>query len=144
LTPTTTANTRDVRVAVNLYEGDGAPLGFQRRAILTIVDIDPADPRLVDDFQGAHPFIYQSGDVELSITTLMSGDAAAVPGQWAYEDVLTFEYDGEASFGRVFAQGQDWSDYDGVSFWFYGQNSGDTFTFQLRENMAATTADVDP
>jgi beta-glucanase (GH16 family) len=137
-------HTRDVRVAVNLYEGDGAPLGFQRRAILTIVDIDPADPRLIDDFQGAHPFIYQSGDVELSITTLMSGDAAAVPGQWAYEDVLTFEFDGDASFGRVFAQGQDWSDYDGVSFWFYGQNSGDAFTFQLRENMAATTAEVDP
>ena len=137
-------HTRDVRVAVNLYEGDGAPLGFQRRAILTIVDIDPADPRLVDDFQAAHPFIYQSGDVELSITTLTGDSPLAVPGQWDYEDVLTFEFDGAASFGRVFAQGQDWSDYDGVSFWFYGQNSGDTFTFQLRENMAATTAEVDP
>jgi hypothetical protein len=67
-----------------------------------------------------------------------------VPGQWAYEDVLTVEYDGATSFGRVFAQGQDWSDYDGLSFWFYGQNSGDIFTFQLRENMAATTADVAP
>ncbi len=137
-------HTRDVRVAVNLYEGDGAPLGFQRRAILTVVDIDPADPRLVDNFQEAHPFIYQSGDVDLSITTLTDDNPAAVPGQWAYEDVLTVAYDGAASFGRVFAQGQDWSAYDGISFWFYGQNSGDTFTFQLRQNMAATTAEVDP
>ncbi len=136
--------TREFRVAVNLYEGDGAPLGFQRRAILTVIDIDPADPRLVDDFQAAHPFIYQEGMVDLSITTLTDDNPLAVPGQWAYEDVLTVEYDGEASFGRVFSQGQDWSAYDGLSFWFYGQNSGDTYTVQLRENMAATTANVDP
>jgi len=136
-------HTRDVRLAVNLYEGD-VPLGFQRRAILTIVDSDPANPRLVDDFEGAHPFIYQEGAVELSITTLMASDATAVPGQMAYEDVLTVEYDGAASFGRVFSQGQDWSAYEGLSFWFYGQNSGETFTFQLRDNMAAATADVDP
>jgi beta-glucanase (GH16 family) len=136
-------HTRDVRVAVNLYEAD-VPLGFQRRAILTIVDIDPANPRLVDDFQAAHPFIYQSGDLALSITTLTDASPLAVPGQWAYEDVLTVAYDGAASFGRVFAQGQDWSDYDGLSFWFYGRNSGETITFQLRENMAETTAEVDP
>ena len=137
-------HTRDIRVAVNLYEGDGAPLGFQRRAILTVIDIDPADPRLVDDFQAAHPFIYQEGMVDLSITTLTDDSPAAVPGQWAYEDVLTVEYDGPASFGRVFAEGQDWSAYDGLSFWFYGQNSGDSYTVQLRENMAATTAEIDP
>ena len=137
-------HTRDVRVAVNLYEGDGAPLGFQRRAILTIVDIDPANPALMDDFEGYHPFIYQEGGVDLSITTLMAGDPLAVPGQLDYEDVLTVVVDGAASFSRVFAQGQDWSTFDGLRFWFYGQNSGETITFQLRENMAATTAEVDP
>ena len=137
-------HTRDVRVAVNLYEGDGAPLGFQRRAILTIVDIDPANPALMDDFEGYHPFIYQEGGVDLSITTLMAGDPLAVPGQLDYEDVLTVVVDGAASFSRVFAQGQDWSAFDGLRFWFYGQNSGETITFQLRENMAATTAEVDP
>jgi len=136
-------HTRDVRVAVNLYEGN-APLGFQRRAILTIVDIDPADPTLIDDFEGYHPFIYQEGAVELSITTLMAGDALAVPGQLTYEDVLTVDVDGAASFSRVFAQGQDWSAYDGLSLWFYGQNSGETITLQLRENMTATTAQVAP
>jgi beta-glucanase (GH16 family) len=137
-------HTRDTRVAVNLYEGAGAPLGFQRRSVLTIVDTDAADPRLVDDFQGGHPFIYQNGAVDLSITTLMEGDGAAVPGQMAYEDVLTVEYDGPASVSRIFSQGQDWSGNAGVSFWFFGQNSGDTMTYQLRDNMAATTADVDP
>jgi beta-glucanase (GH16 family) len=137
-------HTRDVRVTVNLYEGTGAPLGFQRRSVLTIKDIDPADPRLVDDFQGAHPFIYQDGNVELSITTLMDSEATAVPGQMAYEDVLTIEHDGASSFSRVFSQGQDWSDSQGLSFWFYGQNSGETITYELRDNMAATTAEVAP
>jgi beta-glucanase (GH16 family) len=136
-------HTRNVNVAVNLHE-DNTPLGFQRRAILTIVDIDPADPTLVDDFEGYHPFIYQEGGVDLSITTLMDSDALAVPGQLAYEDVLTLDVDGAASFSRVFSQAQDWSAYDGLSFWFYGQDSGETITLQLRENMAATTAEVDP
>ena len=137
-------HTRDVRVTVNLYEGSGAPLGFQRRAVLTIVDTDPADPRLVDDFQGAHPFIYQTGNVELSITTLLQGSGTAVPGQMAYEDVLTVEYDGASSFSRIFSQGQDWSGYEGLSVWVYGQNSGETITYELRDNMAATTAEVNP
>ncbi len=136
-------HTRDVRVAVNLYEGN-TPLGFQRRAVLTIVDIDPADPTLVDDFEGYHPFIYQEGSVDLSITTLQSSDPLAVPGQLAYEDVLTVDVDGAASFSRVFSQGQDWSAHDGLSFWFYGQNSGETIALQLRENMTLTTEEVDP
>ena len=137
-------HTRDVRVAVNLYEGTNAPLGFQRRSVLTIVDTDPADPRLVDDFQGAHPFIYQDGTVELSITTLMAGSGTAVPGQMAYEDVLTVEYNGASSFSRIFSQGQDWSAYEGLSVWVHGQNSGETITYELRDNMAATTAEVAP
>jgi beta-glucanase (GH16 family) len=137
-------HTRDTRVAVNLYEGTGAPLGFQRRSVLTIVDTDPADSGLVDDFQGAHPFIHQEGAADLSITTLTAGDPLAVPGQGAYEDVLTVDYDGPSAFSRSFSQGQDWSGHDGVSFWFYGQNSGATINYQLHDNMAATTAEVDP
>jgi beta-glucanase (GH16 family) len=136
-------HTRETRVAVNLHEVD-APLGFQRRSVLTIEDIDPADPRLVDDFQGYHPFIYQDGTVDLSITTLMDTDDAALPGQMAYEDVLTVEYDGASSFSRIFSQGQDWSSYEGLSVWVYGQNSGETLTYELRDNMAATTAEVAP
>ncbi len=136
-------HTRDVRVAVNLYEGN-APLGFQRRALLTIVDIDSADSMLIDDFEGYHPFIYQTGAVTLTSITVQDSDALAVPGQLAYEDVLKVEVDGAASFSRVFSQGQDWSASDGLSVWFYGQNSGETITLELRENMTATTAQVAP
>ena len=136
-------HTRDVGVAVNLYQGN-TPLGFQRRAVLTIVDLDDPDPTLIDDFEGYHPFIYQEGDVTLTSITVQSSDALAVPGQLAYEDVLAIEVDGEASFSRVFSQAQDWSAYDGLRFWFYGQNSGESITLQLRENMTATTSQVDP
>lgn len=136
-------HTRDQNVVVNLYEGT-APLGFQRRSVLTIVDLDPADPRLVDDFEGAHPFINQTGNVDLSITTLMAGGGTAVPGQLDYEDVLTVEHTGPASFDRIFSTGQDWSGYEGLSFWYYGQNSGHTMTVELKDNMASTTAEVAP
>ncbi|MCB0033982.1 MAG: CIA30 family protein, partial [Anaerolineales bacterium] len=135
--------TRDTRVTVNLYQND-VELGFQRRAVLTIVDTDMVDPSLVDDFEGYHPYINQEGTLTLTIDTLMESDAMARPGQAPYEDVLTVEYDGETSFNRIFSQGQDWSGYDGVSLWVYGQNSGDTFTYTLHDNMTATTATVDP
>jgi beta-glucanase (GH16 family) len=137
-------HTRNTRVAVNLYEGTGAPLGFQRRSILTIVDVDPAAASLVDDFEGYHPFVYQDGNVELSITTLMAGQQMALPEQMTEEDVLTIAHGGASSFSRIFSEGQDWSGYEGLSFWFYGQNSGETITYQLRDNMAATTAEVNP
>jgi uncharacterized repeat protein (TIGR01451 family) len=141
--------TRDNTVAVVLYEGT-APLGFQRRAVLTINNLDAFDPALIDDFEGYHPFIYTDGNVDLSVTTLLDSDPLALPGQFPYEDVLTVDFDTQetavapASFERIFSQGQDWSSYDGLSFWYYGNNSGDTFTMQIRDNMTATTAMVDP
>jgi beta-glucanase (GH16 family) len=139
-------HTGDKRVAINLYE-NSVPLGFQRRTILTIVDTDPADPRLVDDFEGFHPFVNVTGDVDLSITTIMDSETTAVPGQPAYEDVLTVDFDTTstpASFDRIFSQGQDWSSYDGLSLWYYGSNSGEEITLQLKDNMITTTGYVDP
>jgi len=55
-----------------------------------------------------------------------------------------FTYDGQpitahdegASFGRDFASGRDWSPYDGLTFWYYGQNTGDVITLDLLDNRA--------
>jgi hypothetical protein len=33
--------------------------------------------------------------------------------------------------------GQDWSDSDGLSFWYYGQNSGKTIEVSWTNNQAA-------
>ena len=43
---------------------------------------------------------------------------------------------GEASFGRDFPIGQDWTRGEALSFWFYGTNSGDAVTLQLKDNRA--------
>jgi len=43
---------------------------------------------------------------------------------------------GEASFGRDFAIDQDWTRGEALSFWFYGTNSGDAITLQLKDNRA--------
>lgn len=43
---------------------------------------------------------------------------------------------GEASFGRDFTIGQDWTRGEALSFWFYGTNSGDAITLQLKDNRA--------
>ncbi|MFN2141176.1 MAG: carbohydrate binding domain-containing protein [Candidatus Promineifilaceae bacterium] len=43
---------------------------------------------------------------------------------------------GEAGFGRDFPIGQDWTRGEALSFWFYGTNSGDAITLQLKDNRA--------
>ena len=53
-------------------------------------------------------------------------------------------YDGQAvtsvgtssSFGRDFAIGQDWTSNNGLDFWYYGQNTGDTVAVELLDNRA--------
>jgi beta-glucanase (GH16 family) len=43
---------------------------------------------------------------------------------------------GQASFGRDFPIGQDWTRAEALSFWFYGTNSGDAINLQLKDNRA--------
>ena len=72
----------------------------------------------------------------LSITELQTGTAMALPGQWTYEDVLTrrLRASQRASFTRTFPASQDWSGYNGLSFWYYGSNSGKAITVNLLDN----------
>jgi len=41
-----------------------------------------------------------------------------------------------ASFGREFAVGQDWTAADGLRFWYYGRGTGDTIAVQVLDNRA--------
>jgi beta-glucanase (GH16 family) len=45
-------------------------------------------------------------------------------------------HNGYAEFGRDFAGSQDWTLAEGLSFWFYGTGSGDTFKVQVKDNRA--------
>ena len=133
-------HTGDQQVMLNLRNPVGAEAGFRIRAMLLILDADQPIPTMIDDFQGFHRFA-AAGDVELSITELAAGTPMALPGQGAYEDVLTGVY-GPAggSFTRTFPVSEDWSGYNGLSFWYYGSNSGQPITLNVLDNQTTTTA----
>ena len=228
----------DKRVVLRLSNLMDVAPGFITQASALIIDNDPYDPYLLDDFErGA--YLWQADDaVTLETPEIASGDPLAIPGQGPYEQVLdvstpvvvdtviagnlcnngngvvpvailttdnfdattvdhttvrfgaaaethsnkkgvtrhTEDFDGDgkidlvfhfrvnetgyncdttetvlsgstyagqsivagsgASFGRDFAIGQDWTRGEALNFWFYGTNSGDAITVQLKDNRA--------
>jgi hypothetical protein len=134
----------DEGVMVNLYAPQGADFGFQRRALLTIVDNDAASTAAMDDFESAHAFI--GAGVTLSRTELAAGTPNALPGQGAFEQVLTARYDsaGASAKGivRAFTAPEDWSGDAGVSFWYYGSKTGSSIRFNLLDNQITQTQEV--
>ena len=70
----------------------------------------------------------------------------ALPGQGAYEDVLTGVYGpaGAAALRRTYPVSQDWSGYNGLRFWYYGSNSGKAISVDLLDNQTTTTAQTSP
>jgi beta-glucanase (GH16 family) len=63
-------------------------LGFLSQSVLVILDDDPPDPTLIDDFErGAYLWI-TDGDVTLATPEIAADDPLAVPGQGAYEHIL--------------------------------------------------------
>ncbi|MCB0159328.1 MAG: family 16 glycosylhydrolase, partial [Caldilineaceae bacterium] len=110
------------------------------QASAIIVDDDLVDPNLIDDFErGAYLWQADNG-ATLDAMEITAGDAMALPGQGAYENILTVtpaDAATPADFGRDFALGQDWSRGQALRFWYYGRNSGDTIGVTLKDNRAA-------
>ncbi len=133
----------DQQVMLNLTSVTNAAFGYRRRALLTITDTNAANPAMVDDFEGHHPF-QAEGRVRLTIRDIPAGSPLAVPGQGPYEQVLKISVPGPAeasstaSITRTFAAGQNWSGYGNLAFWFYGANSGVPVTVKLLDNQAPT------
>ncbi|MBW6474165.1 MAG: CIA30 family protein [Anaerolineaceae bacterium] len=117
----------DLGVVVSLFNPTGgAALGLPPIARLTIVDDESFDPNLIDDFE-TYPYLW-SIDNKATLTNLEipSGDALTLPGQGAYERVLEASQKngrGTYSFSWTFPIEQNWSNSDGINFWYYGQNS---------------------
>uniref|UniRef100_A0A7C1FGT9 Glycosyl hydrolase family protein n=1 Tax=Caldilinea aerophila TaxID=133453 RepID=A0A7C1FGT9_9CHLR len=133
---------------LNLHNPVNAELAIARRAMVTIVDDDPVDVGLIDDFEGWHPF-QTTGAVTLTTPFLLATDPNARPGQDRYEGVLQGTFDtrarsGPVSFHRTFAQPQDWSRYNGIGFWYYGSGQGQTVMVELLNNQALTTGQIPP
>jgi beta-glucanase (GH16 family) len=236
----------DKTVLLHLADPVGAPLGFISLARIDIEDDEPFDPLLIDDFERFPDLWDASDNVILSNPEIAAGDPLALPGQGAYEGVLSvtaplrvdidvkpgdsdgslcnsgkgvvpvallttddfdattvdhstvmlgdayethvnkktgvpqrhvedvdgdgdadlvfhfryaetglpcdpevvpfngWTFDGQpitaggadARFGRGFALDRDWSLSEGLTFWYYGQNTGDTLTVELLDNRA--------
>ena len=97
------------------------------------------DPKLLDDFEGSHPFT-TTGNVTLSTVEIAQGGAQALPGQGKYEQVMRATFNtaaGPAGFSRTYPVGQDWRDHNGLSLWYYGSNSGKRVTVELLDNRDA-------
>ncbi len=135
----------DEGVMVNLYDPQGADFGFQRRAKLTIADNDPPDAAGLDDFEAAQGFT-TLGNVTLSRTELAAGSPNALPEQGAFEQVLTVQYDNASAAANgivhTFTMPADWSPYKGLSFWYYGSNTGANIGVDLLDNQITKTQDL--
>lgn len=133
-----------------------ATLGIPDTATLIITDNDTApNAKVVDDYSGSvaqvmNPFGTaigfatwgsENGNVQLSNPTISSSDPLALPGQTGDKSILKVDYNigSWGGFTHAFADGndwvsQDWSRYDGVSFWLYGNNTGGVIQAEIFDN----------
>lgn len=129
---------------VVLANPTGAVLGIQSRAILSIRDNESVDGAILHDMSEYPPFVSSEG-VTLSTVEVAADSELALPGQGEFENVLQIAYAADQAPPTVscsFGEAQDWSANTGLSFWFYGNNSGETITVALLDNQALTTADL--
>ncbi|MGB1252666.1 MAG: carbohydrate binding domain-containing protein [Candidatus Promineifilaceae bacterium] len=145
LTVATTADTDielDETVMLSLTNTNGVAVGTGS-AVLTITNDDAPDNSCayvsVADFEGGLPadwFVYSfNGSSIVSSTVVLSDTSSmAVPGQVGNNEVLslTTSLAGQwGGFGAVPSKA-DWSIMEGVTFWFYGTNSGETHEFEIQ------------
>ncbi len=119
----------------------GAALGTPPVARVSILDNEAYDPTLLDDFETPPYLLNATPNIALNTRTIKAGDSLALPDQGAYEGVLDVTRKGPGVLPGLlshrFAQGQDWSSGQGISFWFYGNNTGRMITANLYDNQAA-------
>jgi beta-glucanase (GH16 family) len=94
---------------------------------------NPPRPLIDVDRDGDRDLVlfFQCGD------TGLPRDPDVVPFNGQTFDGKWFSAGGaNASFVRSFAASTDWSTSDGLRFWYYGRNTGDTLDVQLLDNRA--------
>ncbi|HNT26174.1 MAG TPA: family 16 glycosylhydrolase, partial [Anaerolineales bacterium] len=132
----------DQIVELRLSDPVSVTLGAVDQVDLTIQDNDPFDPMLVEDFE-TYPYLFSTwGQASLTTTEVVSGSDMALPGQWWYENILQASTEAAgvnsnppgSGFGTTFAQSADWSAADGLGFWYYGENTGNTITVTIEDN----------
>lgn len=130
---------KTVQVALSNVTGEPAALSpFARFASITIEDDDARDPALLEDFE-TDPGLWRTDNASIEAIRVTADDDLAYPGQAADEGigrVVVGDGDGPAAVRRDYAQPQDWSGQDGLTFWYRGTGSGDPVTVTLRDDDA--------
>ena len=117
-------HTGDLRALALLDGPRAAALGFQRRMVVLIIDDDPFDPDLVEDF-GDGPGAFEGGaGTTLRTPELLAGSENARPDQDPFERVLALEWEEAGAVTARFAQPLDASHAEGIAFWYHGDGSG--------------------
>ncbi len=123
--------------------------------MLTIMDNDvPLDVQLIDDFESGLPYGRNAFNTEIGFVSWGSNSAdmpvlatttiiTSVPGSTPTNTVLSADYNITAwgGFNHSFSENgewvsQDWSAYDGLRFWLYGNNTGGTIQVEIFDNQA--------
>jgi len=116
--------------------------------VTTVVDFEgmEAVPNGLDSFNNGIGFVtWQDGggEVALSLATIEADDPMALAGQEGPNTVLKFDHNINqwGGFSHVFTNeavtdwvSQDWRSYEGIYFWFHGNNTGEMIQFEVFDN----------
>ena len=118
-------------------------LAFAAGSVMAIEQASPSTVQalpVIADFEDGVPdgwFVY--GDwgniaVEFETPVISDADPMAIPGQVGANGVLsgTVDVPTWGGFGAGLTPVQNWSDYDALSLWFYGEDSGNVFTVEIQ------------
>ena len=137
----------DRGVVVELSEPRGADVRLGRPPVtrLQVVDDEAQDPSLVEDFERFPHQWSARGGTTLGNPEIASGEALAVPGQDTYEQVLSARRSGagDVALARKFPMSADWSGSGGLTFWYYGRDTGQDIRLQVH-NARSQPTDGDP
>ena len=117
-------HTGDLRARAVLDSPLGVALGFQRRALVLIVDGDPFDPDLLAEFGDGPELFEASPGTAVRARELLADSAEARPGQARFEGVLEFSWEDRGEVRAHFGQALDVSHAAGLEFWYFGDGSG--------------------
>ena len=144
--PTSLAGpTKTFQVALANASPAGVVIGPRSKTTVSILN-NNAPPNngavsTIDDFEGTIPFsngnpgIFTFASDTASTPTLTQVAAADRPGAAAGNHALQVAYKvgGYGGFSHDLATPQDWSTYDGFSFWVKGTGSGQTVEFEVKD-----------
>jgi beta-glucosidase len=124
-------------VLLSVVNAANATVSGRGSAVLTIVDNDlspiPAlDSLMINDFESGFPPGFGTFGGEHPSISLVSTPLPGIagPNTAMQVDYNVFSYGG---FFHDFSSSQDWSSFEGMRFWFFGENSGKTYQFEIKD-----------